>query len=247
MTEDRFQALLKFGLTSYDIKVFQALLNGGSMTAQDIARYSHVPYPKVYSSLKKLLEIKWIKEEKSWPSRYYLASPDEILLRFKEKVDNDVKEFESFIENSVRPVYNSKGMTEKSDVWLVNGYKAVIDTFLEAIKLAKEEIKIAIPFDPNQSFLEGLRNSVFKKQDLKIKVLTTSNSSKNIKKFLPKAEVRARDFMFGGGVISDSRTAVLMLSMSEGDYTAIASNHPYLAMLADSYFNYLWEGAEAIF
>ncbi|MDP8023738.1 MAG: TrmB family transcriptional regulator [Nitrososphaeria archaeon] len=247
MAEDRFQILLKFGLTLYDVKVFQALLNGGSMTAQEIARYSHVPYPKVYSSLKKLSEIKWIKEEKSWPSKYYLASPDEILLRFKEKIDNDVKEFESFIESSVRPVYNSKGMTEKSDVWLVNGYKAVIETFLEAIKLAKEEVKIAIPFDPSQNLLVELRESTFKKQDLKIKVLTASRSSKNIKKFLPKAEVRARDFMFGGGVISDSRTVVLMLSMSEGDYTAIASNHPYLAMLADSYFNYLWEGAEAPF
>ncbi len=247
MTEDRFKVLLRFGLNLYDIKVFQALLNGGLMTAQDIAKYSHVPYPKVYSSLKKLLEMKWIKEEKSWPSKYYLASPDEILLRFKEKVDNDVKEFESFIETSVRPVYNSKGMTEKSDVWLVNGYKAVMETFFEAIKLAKQDVKIAIPFDPNQSFIESLKESLLNKEYLQIKILTTSSSSKNIKKLLSKAEIRVRDPMFGGGVISDSRTVVLMLSMSEGDYAAIASNHPYLAMLAESYFNYLWEGAETSF
>jgi len=246
MAEDRFRALLKLGLTSYDIKVFQALLNGGSMTAQEISRYSHVPYPKVYSSLKKLAEMKWIKEEKSWPSRYYLAPPDEILMRFKEKVESDLKEFESFIESSVRPVYNSRGITEKSDVWLVNGYRAVMETVIEAVKLAKEEVKIAMPFEPEQSFFVDLKDSVYDKKDLKVKVLTSSKSSGYIKKELPKAEVRIRDSMFGGGVISDSRTVVLMLSMSEGDYTAIASNHPYLAMLADSYFNYLWEGAETI-
>jgi sugar-specific transcriptional regulator TrmB len=246
MVEDRFRVLLKLGLTSYDIKVFQALLNGGLMTAKEISRYSHVPYPKIYISLKKLTEMKWIKEEKSWPSRYYLASPDEILMRFKEKVKSDLEEFESFIESSVRPVYNSRGITEKSDVWLVNGYMAVMETVIEAVKLAKEEAKIALPFEPTQSFFKGLKDSLSDKKDLKVKVLVSSKSLSYIKKEIPKAEVRARDSMFGGGVISDSRTVVLMLSMPEGDYTAIASNHPYLAMLADSYFNYLWEGAETI-
>jgi sugar-specific transcriptional regulator TrmB len=167
-------------------------------------------------------------------------------MRFKEKVKSDLEEFESFIESSVRPVYNSRGITEKSDVWLVNGYMAVMETVIEAVKLAKEEAKIALPFEPTQSFFKGLKDSLSDKKDLKVKVLVSSKSLSYIKKEIPKAEVRARDSMFGGGVISDSRTVVLMLSMPEGDYTAIASNHPYLAMLADSYFNYLWEGAETI-
>jgi len=60
-------------------------------------------------------------------------------MRFKEKVESDLKEFESFIESSVRPVYNSRGITGESDVWFVNGYRAVMETVIEAVKLAKKK------------------------------------------------------------------------------------------------------------
>ncbi|MGC8568869.1 MAG: TrmB family transcriptional regulator [Nitrososphaeria archaeon] len=243
--EDRFQILEKIGLTTYDIRIFQTLLNGGVMSAQEISRASRVPYPKVYTSLKKLIDMKWVKEEKGWPSRYYLASPDEILMRYKEEMEKRLTEFETFLERVVRPIYSSKGMTERFDVWLVNGLKAVMDTFIEAIKLAKREVKIAMPFEPAQSFIDQIKAVVVKNPELSVRVLTSENAAATVKRAIPKAEVRFRDAMFGGGVISDSKMVVLMLSMAQGDYTAIASNHPYLAMLAESYFSYLWEGAQS--
>lgn len=241
--EEKINYLSKFGLNSYDIKVFETLLYGGSMSAQEISKASHVPYPKVYASLKKLVGINWVKVEKGWPSKYYLASPDELVLRFKETEEEKIREFEEFVTTVVKPALASKGVTERSDVWLVNGYKAVAETLVETLKLTREEAKLAFPFELKEDILLKLKEAL-KNKDLKVKILTIKEVAKDLKKALPKAEIRSRDFLFGGGLISDSKSVVLILYMPQGEYTAIASNHPYLAALADSYFNYLWETAE---
>jgi hypothetical protein len=58
-------------------------------------------------------------------------------------------------------------------------------------------------------------------------------------------EVRVKERMFGGGIVSDGRRVVLILGSGETkDYLALCSDHIGLASLAKEYFQYLWDETE---
>ncbi|MEM3632269.1 MAG: hypothetical protein QXY52_05450, partial [Conexivisphaerales archaeon] len=112
----------------------------------------------------------------------------------------------------------------------------------------KAELKIALPFLPSDySEFEPIVNIVNRLDDVEVKVLTSRESYNMIKRSLPDVEIRVRDTMFGGGVISDSKMVALIFSNEENksNYMAIVSDHPYLAIIANSYFEYLWSDSAA--
>ncbi|MEM2047488.1 MAG: hypothetical protein QXZ06_06365 [Candidatus Jordarchaeales archaeon] len=57
--------------------------------------------------------------------------------------------------------------------------------------------------------------------------------------------ITVRDIMYGGGIIVDGREAmIILLTQAEGGFKfsmGIWSDHIGLAMIATSYFNFLWE------
>lgn len=65
----------------------------------------------------------------------------------------------------------------------------------------------------------------------------------NLKGIANVAEVRVRDPMFGGGVIVDSKEAMLFLG-EEKPTLVIWSNHLGLVKFARDYFQYLWNSSE---
>ena len=54
--EEIAAGLQHLGLTAYEIKVYLAILNNPKSRVPEIARYSGVPQPKVYATLKRLIE-----------------------------------------------------------------------------------------------------------------------------------------------------------------------------------------------
>lgn len=50
------KAMEDLGLTSYEIKVYVALLESGSMNASEMSKKSSVPYSKIYDVLNSLEE-----------------------------------------------------------------------------------------------------------------------------------------------------------------------------------------------
>lgn len=66
-----------------------------------------------------------------------------------------------------------------------------------------------------------------------------------IEKVMDVAEVRVRDHMFGGGVIVDSKEALLLLG-EEKPTLVIWSDHMGLVKFAKDYFQYLWNSSEII-
>jgi hypothetical protein len=65
------------------------------------------------------------------------------------------------------------------------------------------------------------------------------------KKIADLGEVRVREGMFGGGVIVDSREALLFLG-EDKPTLVIWSNHMGLVKFARDYFQHLWESAEDV-
>ncbi|MEM0122923.1 MAG: helix-turn-helix domain-containing protein, partial [Conexivisphaerales archaeon] len=234
--------------STYDIKVYLQVAESGYTTAYDINKKAGVPYPKVYESLKRLISRGWVKVEKGRPNRYFPADPEEVLSREKDRLNEQFSSLESTFEENIRPIYEKRGIKEKSDVLLVRGTKNVLSGILSVIKPTKAELKIALPFLPSDySEFEPIVNIVNRLDDVEVKVLTSRESYNMIKRSLPDVEIRVRDTMFGGGVISDSKMVALIFSNEENksNYMAIVSDHPYLAIIANSYFEYLWSDSAA--
>jgi hypothetical protein len=60
-------------------------------------------------------------------------------------------------------------------------------------------------------------------------------------------EVRVKEKMFGGGIISDRMSVMLLLgSAKDSEPLAICSDHLGLAGLSREYFEYLWNEAKRL-
>ena len=236
------------GFSTYDIRVYLQVAESGYTTAYEINKRANVPYPKVYESLKRLISRGWVKVEKGRPSRYFPADPEEVLNREKDRLNEQFNSLKSTFEENIRPVYEKRGIKEKSDVLLVRGTRNVLSGILSVIKPTKAELKIALPFLPSDySEFGPISGMINRLNEVQVKILTSRESYGMIKKFLPGSEIRVRDTMFGGGIISDSKMVALIFSDEENrsNYMAIVSDHPYLALIADSYFEYLWSDSTA--
>jgi hypothetical protein len=104
---------------------------------------------------------------------------------------------------------------------------------------------IAAPFlpkaleDPMISMLNRLQGA-----GVNVLFMTSRGiKERDLKKIAKIAEVRVRDHMFGGGVIVDSKEAMLFLG-EEKPTLVIWSNHIGLVKFARDYFQFLWNSSE---
>ena len=89
-------------------------------------------------------------------------------------------------------------------------------------------------------FLPTLKN--LKDKGITIKILITQENSEHNLKIFKDFDTRVRNNMYGGGLISDSKQVILLLSEeTETDSgAAIWAEHTGLSLRSKNYFNYLW-------
>lgn len=244
------EALQKQGLSDYEIKSYLSLLQNGAQTAAEVSKYSSVPYSKVYEVLGRLEQKGWVESDMSRPSKYYPKPPDVALQSNRMQRENEYRTYEEVITAELMPIYEKRGIKERPEVWIVKGEFNIIGKVNEMIDNCRTEIMIALP-EEQGTFTKGA-NEVFQKlfgKEVKISVLLSNASTgKRLRNALPRADVRVRDGMFGGGLVSDAKQVMLLLGKSsEGSpHMAIWADHPGVAMFAKSYFESLWSSSKPV-
>jgi len=134
---------------------------------------------------------------------------------------------------------------EKPDIWILRGEFSILAKLKETLEKAKKEVMIAAPSLPKTlestviSLLARLQNA-----DVDVLFMISRDTKDwSLKKLANVAEVRVRDQMFGGGVIVDSKEAMLFLG-EEKPTLVIWANHLGLVKFARDYFQYLWNSSE---
>ena len=239
------KVLRELGLTQYETRAYLALLDKGALTASQVSEYSEVPYSKIYEVLASLERKGWIKAERGRPSKYYPKSPSEALEAAKLRLEEITKSWEQTILSELQPLYEKRGIREKPDIWILRGEFSILAKLKETLDKARKEVMIAAPSLPKA--LETTFVSMLTRlQNAGVNVLfMVSREAKDwsLRKIANVAEVRVRDQMFGGGVIVDSREAMLFLG-EEKPTLVIWSNHLGLVKFARDYFQYLWNSSE---
>lgn len=246
--KDAKQVLREIGLNTYEIDAYFALLKSGQMTAIEISKKANVPYSKIYEVLNSLRDKGWIRSVDSRPNKYYPIPPLEALAAAKIRLEDEYKSWEQTIATELQPLYEKREIVERPDILILHGQQAVTTKLEETLKKAAREIMIAAPefakttIKPSTLFLETLRKTSV---NIKLMVAGKAEDWKNLKGLAGISELRARDRMFGGGIIVDRKEAMLFLG-EEKPSLVIWSDHVGLVRFARDYFQLLWESSKKI-
>lgn len=244
------KAMETLGLTSYEIKVYLALLEHGPLTASDISKKSGVPYSKIYEVLNSLEDKVWLESNSSRPQKFFPKSPSTALEAIKLQKESEIKYNEDIIRNELMPIYQKSGVKEKPEIWVVRGFYNIATKVNEIIQTSQKELLIALPQIAQEIAkpLQPLLRTLYDK-GIKIIVLVSEGTNIEIIKAISRiADVRIKDNMFGGGVIGDGKQVLILLGeerSEKGGFEPIAiwAEHPGLAGYAKDYFQYLWNDA----
>ena len=240
------KALEKIGLTSYEIRTFSSLLKAKELTASDLSQKSGVPYSKIYEVLGTLEGKGWIGSDDSRPTKYFAKSPATGIETTKQKMESEFKENQNIILNELVPLYEKSGSSEKPDIWVLSGTVNIAAKILEMVETCRNEVLIALPEAGEELVKQALpKLRLLHDKGVEITVLTSDKMNKESLKAVSRvADVKVKEGMFGGGIISDKRYVVILLGpeMGTGDAAetvAIWADHAGLAGFARAYFENL--------
>jgi sugar-specific transcriptional regulator TrmB len=245
INEDTRDALREMGLNAYEIDAYIVLLECGQMTAMEVSEAAKVPYSKMYEVLNSLKEKGWIKSSESRPYKYYPVPPLEATRFTKLRLEDKYLNWENTVSENLQPLYEKRELVERPDMLILRGQQAVLTKLEEVLKKAGKEIVIAAPefAKPLIAMAEPLLGSGLKKT-VSVKLMAAGKKEDWL--FLKKYglnELRIREHMFGGGVITDGKEAMLFLG-EDKPTLVIWSNHVGLVGFAREYFQFLWDSSE---
>lgn len=247
------KAMESMGLTDYEIKVYVSLLNDGTMTAQELSKKSGVPYSKIYEVVGRLEDKGWLESDSSRPTKFYPKSPSTALEAMRMRIESQVKENENILINELASIYEKSGVKEKPEIWVLRGVYNIAAKVKEIIQNCEKELLLALPTvaeNITKPLQPTLRAS--HEKGVKIMVLASESATMDAVKALSRiGEVRLKNSMFGGGVISDGKQVVILLGaekIGENNYEPLAiwAEHTGLANFAKEYFEYLWKDAKVV-
>ncbi|MEM3596649.1 MAG: helix-turn-helix domain-containing protein [Candidatus Bathyarchaeia archaeon] len=248
VSEEAKRILREMGLNTYEVDTYLALLESGQMTAMEISRKAKVPYSKIYEVLNSLRNKGWIKSVETRPTKYHPVAPLEAIANAKLKFEEKYKFWEQKIAGELQLLYEQQELVERPDILILYGQKAVMTKLEETVHKANREIMVAIPeFAKNMiassaTFLQ----EALKKADVKVKVMVSEKIvDDKIRKLVRFVDLRARDQMFGGGIIVDGKEAMLFLGEDKPSLV-IWSNHVGLVRFAREYFQFLWDSSRIV-
>ncbi len=229
------------GISRYEAAVYITLVRCGPLTAKEISDVSGVPYSKVYSVLNSLIRKGLVVQENSRPRKYLARHPREVYARIVNMLEDVRDRIERYV-NVLESLY-ARAYSDVASRSFINMYytrSAVIKSCIEAIMTGYSSafLYIAAPFP---IFLEhDLISSVGEvSKRTTTKVLTVKEFYDSLRRALPpRVELRAKDRLFGGGVITEKRI-VLVVSQG-GEYLAMESSHEYIIDIGKVYFEYVF-------
>ena len=250
VSERTKKALREFGLTEYEVKVYIALVESGPMPASQLSTTATIPYSKIYEILGNLERKGWVETQQGRPSKYFPKPPSAALDSSRVRMESTLKSSQTDALSELQPLYERKEVQERPDIWIVRGQNNILDRIKETLGRTRRELLVAMPVVPESVIsMAAPILSLMVSRGIGVSLMVPSVTSKDvIKRLKGLAEVRVRDQMFGGGMISDSSEIIILLGEEpeKGLTLAISSHHEGLVKFGKIYFEFLWENSRPI-
>ncbi|MEM2105174.1 MAG: helix-turn-helix domain-containing protein [Candidatus Bathyarchaeia archaeon] len=248
ISEETRKTLREIGLNTYEVDAYIALLEEGQMTAMEISRKAKVPYSKIYEVLNSLRNKGWIKRVEARPTKYHPVAPLDAMANARLKFEEKYRSWEQKIAGELQLLYERQELVERPDILILHGQKAVMAKLEETVRKASREIMVAVPEFAKDivSSSATLLQEALNKANVEVKVMVSEKVvDEKLRKLACFLDLRARDHMFGGGIIVDGKEAMLFLG-EEKPSLVIWSNHAGLVRFAREYFQFLWDSSKRV-
>jgi len=182
LSDNTWQKLCEcLGLSEYEAKLYVSLLEEGSANARTLSMISGVPRTKVYSVLKKLIDIGLVVEIPEEPRKFTSAPPrtafKSYLHSYQNMVDNLLSVIASLEEILKRP--KNKKKPQRSTIWITDGREEILRKIRQMLSKAKRSVLLVTNEDGlvllyrsfNRMFDELAERSV------RVKILTPEGST----------------------------------------------------------------------
>ena len=240
------KALEHLGMSANEIKTYAALLSIGNGTAEEISKESGVSYSKIYEVLKSMEGNTWVASDDSRPTIYTINSPASSLESVKRKRDVQYDEDRMAIITEIEPLYEKTGTAEMPDILFLRGTNSIIAKILETADSCNSEMMIVVPAAGQEMVKQALpKLRILHDRGVNTTILTSDEMDADSVKSLSRvATVKIKNGIYGGGIISDKKHVIILLSSEAGktftsDMVAIWADHAGLAGFAREYFEYL--------
>ena len=142
MQEKIFEGLSKFGLSNYEIRIYETLILKGPMTSTNVVKETGIPQPRVYD-LFGSLERKGFIESSFEKRKTYKAIPvSTIMEREKKWLDSYSFNLEHFVQNK-----RSFSQNNGSFLSLLEGKDKVTEKMISLITHTEDELILSTSFE----------------------------------------------------------------------------------------------------
>jgi len=241
--------LRQLGLSPNEIKVYLLLLNSGSLTAKEISEYAEVPFSKIYIILRNLERKGWVESVYDRPVKYIARAPAEAVRYATENMEKRLENAAEYVANVLQPIYEERTQPVKPDVWIFHGEKNISMKIIDLMTKARDELLMALhlKLETLINYYSDVMKELSYPSSVRMKILIPESLVDEMSIFKRfGVEIRCREEMYGGGVISDMREAIILLDRGPSISTAIWSTHTSLIELAKMYFERLWEASKEV-
>jgi len=248
--------LQKLGLTLYGAKVYAALVSTGPATATALAKEAEVPRTKIYETLKRLEEDKWVSVEKGRPSIYTPAYPREMIEERKSALFSEIDD----VANHLTIAYDQQMEEENPKVLLIRGIDTIMVKTGEMMGRARHDIMLMGSLYAPQE-MEPLKKDILKakKRGVNVRIISrpkikTSDGDVDIIRSLLSAtvDVKKSKSPYIKNVIVDEKEMLIMYSRVVNGITdvdnvvAIWVPNASVASYMASNFEMIWKAKSAV-
>jgi hypothetical protein len=247
--------LSRFGLTTYEVRAYVALLGRGSFTAADVARLAGLPRQRIYDVLGALAERGLASVRQGSVLKYAAVEPGAAIARLLELQRDQLRALEeqaALLTDTLSPVYEAgRQQTDPlSYIEVLRDRQAISTRFAELESMVEREILVfnkppyAIPPEEN---LEGLE--VARKYEARglyeQSLFDDPKALAGVRRFIEVGE-EARVVPELPVKLVIIHEAVVMFGMNDPlgatlDITIVVVENPSLATVLKTAFNAYWE------
>jgi HTH-type transcriptional regulator, sugar sensing transcriptional regulator len=196
--DKRFMSKLKeFGLNSYEIKIWAALLSRGVSSAGELSDISNVPRSRAYDVLESLERKGFIVMKIGKPIKYIAVPPEEVVERVKKHINDNAESQIQLIEE-----IKKDSVLEELNMLYNKGVDIVDPTEYSGALKSRENT-----YQNLNQMIKGAEHSVV--------IMTTPKGlvrkSKVLRKTLEKAKSRGVDIRIAAPITKESEKAAEML------------------------------------
>jgi sugar-specific transcriptional regulator TrmB len=254
--EKEVAALCRLGLTEYESRIYLALVKMGPRKASEVSFFGHVPRTKAYGAMRELEHKGLVQVIPGKPELYVPSPPSEFLMPLVSKLDNEVKESESVVQELGVLHESSKYIKreipkETGELWKIEGRQNVVNKLNEILSEAKSSIRFITTASGLIRAYKAHSDSFerAKKQGALIRVLFPSSSENAAlaREFSEIVELKRLDKPLKASLVSaDGKELVVVESNPEdlktdrGSDLAVWTKNKLLVELYDQLFDHFW-------